>query len=437
VNVLASDQDPKQVALLRVIWDEARFTGRWPTFDFVERTLYQQDDLHARDILPSLPFVRPHGSPGGYGLVWTPAGAARTPSPDDETALTLAGLRSLPEAVDFVELVCRLISALSARERAIRPDAAGVARDTFSCVDLAAFMRPVRHAWPPETTALLRTVLQHEPATAGSIRELDGGEWEIDLQPVLRRFADLDSVDDYLDRVLALLSPADGVTPPAIADAFAESSIWPPGQLRVFLSHLASHRAFVSEISTELRAFGVYGFVAHDNIEVSAEWQAVIEEALRTAEALVGLAHPGFSDSHWVQQELGWAYGRGLPVAMVRLGEDPRGFPAKWQWPSLVGAPAVKVAGAIAAWLNRHTDLGARLGDAAIVALREAGSYDAAKQAAEKVEAFGRLTEPQLNALADVYLANNQVHGSVIASPVVKRIFAAHGRPLPKRPGAG
>ena len=131
--------------------------------------------------------------------------------------------------------------------------------------------------------------------------------------------------------------------------------IWQAGMIRAFVSHLSEHKIFAAEVAGHLLGSGLHGFVAHENIEVSAEWQIVIERALNSAHVFLGLVHPGFSASHWTQQEVGWAMARGIPALFVRLGEDPKGFPAKFQYPTFVDRPAADVAESVVRWLSRDS----------------------------------------------------------------------------------
>lgn len=115
--------------------------------------------------------------------------------------------------------------------------------------------------------------------------------------------------------------PKPGINPP----------FWRDGMLRVFISHLAEHRAFTAEVQSELLRYGITGFVAHNDIEPTTEWMTQIETALATCDALVALLHPGFHQSKWTDQEVGFVMGRGLPVFTVRFGEDPYGFMGRFQ----------------------------------------------------------------------------------------------------------
>ena len=116
------------------------------------------------------------------------------------------------------------------------------------------------------------------------------------------------------------------VTVPRIDPPF-----WRKGMLRLFVSHLATYRAFVAELQTALLDFGISGFVAHNDIEPTQDWQTQIETALATCDALVALLHPDFHVSNWTDQEIGFAMGRGVPTYAVRFGQDPYGFIGRFQ----------------------------------------------------------------------------------------------------------
>lgn len=106
---------------------------------------------------------------------------------------------------------------------------------------------------------------------------------------------------------------------------------WRKGMLRLFVTHLASQKKFAGSLQEALLAYGISGFVAHSDIEPTLEWQAQIETALATCDALVALLHDGFHTSNWTDQEIGFAMGRGVPAFAVRFGYDPYGFIARFQ----------------------------------------------------------------------------------------------------------
>src|SRR5207253_879179 len=102
-----------------------------------------------------------------------------------------------------------------------------------------------------------------------------------------------------------------------------EPSFWRPDMLRLFITHLASHRAFAGQLQELLLDYGISSFVAHNDIEPTLEWQVQIETALATCDALVALLHDKFHASYWTDQEIGFAMGRRVPTFAVKFGETP------------------------------------------------------------------------------------------------------------------
>jgi hypothetical protein len=111
----------------------------------------------------------------------------------------------------------------------------------------------------------------------------------------------------------------------------AAGGIWKPGFFRLFISHSSKQMAEVGELRRALRAHAIDGFVAHQNIEPTAEWQDAIETALRTCEAFLTYLTPDFHPSDWTDQEVGVALARAVLIIPVRRGATPYGFMGKYQ----------------------------------------------------------------------------------------------------------
>lgn len=210
-----------------------------------------------------------------------------------------------------------------------------------------------------------------------------------------------------------------------------DHGLWNEGHVRVFLSHAASEKEFVEQVSRELAVVGVHGFVAHETMKIERPWQAQIEIALRTAEAFVGLVHPAFNESTWCQQEIGWAKGRALPEFFIRLGANPQGFAGSTQWPSGQNRTAKEVTHEIVAWLERTTDFTNRIVDGLMTALEEASDYYSAEAAAKRIVALGGLTESSWGRLARAFWRNDQVHGGVLPTRVLRPFYAENGKDWP------
>ena len=239
------------------------------------------------------------------------------------------------------------------------------------------------------------------------------------------------ATDETLLGIYATVLDVDDEAARSAAMVPDDHGLWNEGHLRLFLSHTASEKVFVGEVSQELAVVGVHGFVAHETMQIERPWQSQIETALRTAEAFVGLVHPLFNDSTWCQQELGWAKGRGLPEFFIRLGANPEGFASSTQWPSGHGRTAKEVAHEIVAWLERSTDFTNRIVDGLMSALEEANDYYSAEAAARRIVALGDITEESWRKLADAYWANDQVRGGVLPTRALQPFYRANSREWP------
>lgn len=256
------------------------------------------------------------------------------------------------------------------------------------------------------------------------VRRLSSEEWPL-IDVTLRQFSlpwsdgwqgNRDSyvaamVEKAADNVLVSLARHAGFEleeePPRIDPAF-----WRQGYLRVFVSHLAEHRDVAAALQEHLAALGISGFVAHNDIEPTTEWQTEIEMALATADCLIALLHPGFHASKWTDQEVGYAMGRHLPVFSVRLGEDPYGFIGRFQAfqggeksPNLLAREIFDV-------LVKHKQTRRRLAEALVQRLEVAHSFADAKTSIALLE---NATYWHLSFAARLRLAldtNSQVKGS-------------------------
>lgn len=101
--------------------------------------------------------------------------------------------------------------------------------------------------------------------------------------------------------------------------------------LRLFISHISKEKSKAKRLRDCLAVFGVSGFVAHEDILPTLEWQTEIERALHTMDAFVAMHTRGFAQSIWTQQEIGFAVGKGVKIISLRMGEDPTGFISKQQ----------------------------------------------------------------------------------------------------------
>lgn len=107
----------------------------------------------------------------------------------------------------------------------------------------------------------------------------------------------------------------------------AQSRIWRQGcPLRVLISHTDEDKKIAAGLSNLLYQFGISGFVAHRDIVNSTIWPTELSNALNSMDACVALLTKNFHASSWTDQEIGWAFGRGVKVIPLNMGESSYGF---------------------------------------------------------------------------------------------------------------
>jgi hypothetical protein len=176
----------------------------------------------------------------------------------------------------------------------------------------------------------------------------------------------------------------------------AEKRIWVgENTFRVFLSHISEFKSHTAVVKDRLRVFGISSFVAHEDIEPELKWQNEIELALASMHAFVALVTPGFHESKWTDQEVGFAFARRVPLIAVRLGTDPNGFIADRQ-------------AMTSTWATCATDIVKRLIKhdkmltAYIHALHECPHYMVGNVLAEVLPAITVITNEQIDTLVNV-----------------------------------
>ena len=132
-------------------------------------------------------------------------------------------------------------------------------------------------------------------------------------------FLEMEAINDIdWRKESGLQIPAKRIVPFSTTDR-----IWGKNGYRVFLTHKAEVRKETAALKDKLKLYGISCFVAHEDIHPTKEWQNEIENALSSMDALIALMTEGYHDSDWTDQEIGFAFGRGVPIISVRLGKDP------------------------------------------------------------------------------------------------------------------
>ena len=196
--------------------------------------------------------------------------------------------------------------------------------------------------------------------------------------------------------------PKPGIDPP----------FWRKRMFRLFITHLATEKVIAAQLQEALLGYGISGFVAHNDIEPTLEWQTQIESALATADSLVALLHPAFHASDWTDQEIGFAMGRGLPVFAVRFGQDPYGFIGRFQ--GFVGGG--KTPDALARELfdayRKNKQSQKRMGEVLLNLFEDSNSFQTAKTRIGHLEELEIWESSFVSRLEVAAESNSQISGS-------------------------
>ena len=173
----------------------------------------------------------------------------------------------------------------------------------------------------------------------------------------------------------------------------------------IFLSHKVEVKKEVQALKEGLEFYGVEAFVAHSDIDPGTEWQDEILAALHDMKAFVPILTKGFRDSHWTDQEVGYAVAADVPIIPLRIDLDPYGFMGKYQ-------------GLSCDWENAPSEIisalidDPNLVDAFIDAVSECPDFASANRLSEILPSIEALKEAQISRLVSVFNENEQIRNS-------------------------
>lgn len=102
--------------------------------------------------------------------------------------------------------------------------------------------------------------------------------------------------------------------------------------MKAFISYSTLDKYVAAKIQNILDRFGIESFLAHEDIQVSSEWQSVILNELKRSDLFVALLSKDYETSPWCEQEAGIAAFREMTLVFLSLdGTIPKGFVGKTQ----------------------------------------------------------------------------------------------------------
>lgn len=203
--------------------------------------------------------------------------------------------------------------------------------------------------------------------------------------------------------------------------------LWEPDHFRLFLSHVSSFKHKTTLLRTELLRYQISGFVAHEDIKPSLEWQIEIKRALQSMDGLAALLTEGFHESDWTDQEVGFALGRDVLVIGILRELDPYGFIGRHQGIAGRGKKIREVARSVFEVLVKNPRTHDRMAEVLARRFATSGSWAMARDNLCLLEEAAPLTAESAQISEVGFYQNSEVHN---ANGVEERLEALLGKEL-------
>ncbi len=112
---------PDQQWLLDIIAEQVLSSGRWPVYDYIDRTFRDERVGDTLATMQALPIVAHPPTPGGYKMLFSEDGQSWG-NPDRRMGLTVAGMWHVTGLRPHAEAIVRAVGAIAGRDTKLAPD---------------------------------------------------------------------------------------------------------------------------------------------------------------------------------------------------------------------------------------------------------------------------------------------------------------------------
>lgn len=245
-------------------------------------------------------------------------------------------------------------------------------------------------------------------------------EWQGDSEGYV-----IDMISGASDVVLVELAKHVGVV--TEFESVSSPGFWNENEPRIFISHLAKKKTFATSLKEELMKFGIIGFVAHEDIEPSKEWQIEIELGLNTMDGMIAILHPEFHESNWTDQELGVAIGRMIPIIPIHAGLIPYGFIGKYQALKAGTKSIEQLTQEVIEIFASKPKIASKISRALVEKLKLSKNWAQSKQIMDLIEKCQQFSPETVAELTKALNNNGQVSSAWGVPERIKQIVERHG----------
>jgi hypothetical protein len=194
-----------------------------------------------------------------------------------------------------------------------------------------------------------------------------------------------------------------------------------------FISYQTSYKAIACRVKEELASIGINSFLAHEDIDVSADWRIKLLEELKKADLFICLLSKSYFSSAWCAQESGIAAFRDS-ITIIPLSIDggvPEGFISNIQ-STKVDADKVSLNHLLPGLVKHNAK---QTTDEIIKIIGRSNTYDWARENFQLILPYiNKLTDEQIMTLLKVSANNSQVYRG--ATEHIEPLLKSHGHLL-------
>jgi hypothetical protein len=319
---LLTSPSSKQAMLLGLVASIYLDNAEWPRWGWLEEEL-DNAGINGLNILENMPRESTHN----YGWTWPSRQSA--PMPTDRIGLTVAGLMKVERAGPLVDLFANFLNALGVARRKVSLDPL-TDGDPSVRRQLVLGGRLPSPVWQSRVFGLL----SKEPSTWHCVFDPNSADWQsVNLPPVVRRYSNISSADDYMNVLENQLVPPTQASAP-----YFDVGIGPRNALTETPPKTSGKYVFVimpftepwsddvyehiKKVGAKIETQPLYVMQRADEITESGRITDQIESALKRADVVIAdITGIGpISSSHPnpnVMWELGFAHALGKNVVII------------------------------------------------------------------------------------------------------------------------
>ncbi len=195
--------------------------------------------------------------------------------------------------------------------------------------------------------------------------------------------------------------------------------------MKIFLSYLTEHKKTAGKIRLSLILKRFEPFLAHDDIEPTAEWTVSIIQNLKDCDVFIPVLTQGFENSKWTNQEIGMAYALDKLIIPLKIESDPPAFISRYQALKYVDNHEVLI-GKIIDIIAERPQTAVKFRDFIIQRLEKSNTYSDTEKIIGILTKYEKYSMPQILKLIECSISNSQIYDCFKAKDELPAFVTKH-----------